>query len=412
MRDRKPLFVKLAAVAAAMACAAAQAAPAPAQIKIGTLYASSGPFAVASQSEFAGLKFWAGLVNKDGGVFVKAYGKKIPVKIVAYDDQSSTTTATTLYNQLITQDKVDLLVSDFGSVLTSVAIPLAAEHKMLLIDPTGSGANFFTSKTDYLADVSIPSSQVWPVPLANYLIQQKIKRVAIVYGANDFDASQAQTLKEVLAKGGVTPVYDHGVPTTESNYTILLHTLAASHPDAVLEFGYAPNDIAFLKALSQSGLHFNMVFSVFPGQLMNLLVKNVGAKALAYTYTYPTPPLVSYDKVDYGMNTAQFTQAFAAASKQQPNFLDCAGYNAGLIMQKMLGMAPQFSQGDFHQALLDMSGKTTTLQGPFRINANGAQLGQPFPVAQMVPQGNDLKLVIVYPQDKATGKAVYPAPKS
>ncbi len=412
MPQRKTLFVKLAAVAAAVACATAQAAPAPAQIKIGTLYASSGPFAVASQSEYAGLKFWAGLVNKDGGVFVKAFGKKIPVKIVAYDDQSSTTTATTLYNQLISQDKVDLLVSDFGSVLTSVAIPLAAEHKMLLIDPTGSGANFFTSKTDYLADVSIPSSQVWPVPLANYLTQQKIKRVAIVYGANDFDASQAQTLKDVLAKSGVQPVYYHGVPTTESNYTVLLHTVAASRPDAVLEFGYPPNDIAFLKALSQSGLHFNMVFTVFPGQLMNLLVKNVGTKALAYSYTYPTPPLVRYDKVSYGMNTAQFTQAFQAATKQQPNFLDCAGYNAGLVMQKMLGMAPKFAQTDFHQALLDMSGKTTTLQGPFRINANGAQLGQPFPVAQMVPQGKGLKLVIVYPKDKATGHAVYPAPKS
>ena len=410
MRDRKPLFVKLAAVAAAMACAAAQAAPAPAQIKIGTLYASSGPFAVASQSEFAGLKFWAGLVNKDGGVFVKAYGKKIPVKIVAYDDQSSTTTATTLYNQLITQDKVDLLVSDFGSVLTSVAIPLAAEHKMLLIDPTGSGANFFTSKTDYLADVSIPSSQVWPVPLANYLIQQKIKRVAIVYGANDFDASQAQTLKDVLAKAGVKPVYDHGVPTTESNYTILLHTVAASRPDAVLEFGYAPNDIAFLKALSQSGLHFNMVFSVFPGQLMNLLVKNVGTKALAYTYTYPTPPLVQYTQVSYGMDTAGFAKAFEQASHKQPTYLDCVGYNTGLIVQGILGTAQQFDQAAFHQALMQLSGKTRTLLGAFALGADGAQTGQYFPIGQIVPDGKDLKALVVYPRELATGQAVYPAP--
>src|SRR5579875_1627550 len=54
-----------------------------------------------------GLKYWANGVNKTGGVFVKAFDKKIPVKIVAYDDQSSTSTATTLYNQLITQNHVD-----------------------------------------------------------------------------------------------------------------------------------------------------------------------------------------------------------------------------------------------------------------------------------------------------------------
>ncbi len=400
-----------AAMAMSAVAVAAHAAAAPSVIKIGTLYASSGAFAVASQGQYEGLQYWVDAVNKDGGIFVKAYDKKIPVKIIAYDDQSSTSTDTTLYNQLITQDKVDVLVADFGSVLTSVAVPLAAEHHMLLIDPTGSGANFFTKPTNYLADVSIPSSQVWPVPLAKYLLQQKIKRIAIVYDANDFDASQATTMKDELAKGGVTPVYDHGVPTSESNYTVLLHTIAASNPDAVLEFGYPPNDIAFLKALSQSGLHFPMTFTIFPGQLLALLTKNVGTKGLAYTYTYPTPPLVKYDKVSYGQNTSQFVDAFTAAKKKAPNFLDAAGYNTGLIIQHMLDMAPKFTQLDFHQALMDMSGKTTTLLGEFKINANGAQLGQFLPVAQLVPEGDNLKVVVVYPQDKATGKAVYPAPK-
>lgn len=412
IRTSKKILRHLAAGLALSATAvAAHAAAAPSQIKIGTLYASSGPFAVASQGQYEGLKYWADAINKDGGVFVKAFNKKIPVKLVAYDDQSSTSTATTLYNQLITQDKVDVLVADFGSVLTSVAVPLAAEHHMLLIDPTGSGANFFTKPTNYLADVSIPSSTVWPVPLANYLVQQKIKRVAIIYSANDFDASQAATLKDVLAKAGIKPVYDHGVPTSESNYTILLHTIAATQPDAVLEFGYAPNDIAFLKALHQSGLHFPMTFTIFPGQLLSLLTKNVGEKALAYTYTYPTPPLVKYDKVSYGMNTQQFVDAFKAAMKKEPNFLDCSGYNTGLIVQHMLDTAPKFDQLAFHQAVMDMSGKTTTLLGPFDVNANGAQLGQPFPVAQLQPKDGKLDVVVVYPQDKATGKAVYPAPK-
>ncbi len=388
----------------------AQAASAPSVIKIGTLYASSGTFAVASQGQYQGLQYWAESVNKGGGIFVKAFNKKIPVKIVAYDDQSSTSTATTLYNQLITQDKVDVLVADFGSVLTSVAIPLAAEHHMLLIDPTGSGANFFTKKTDYLADVSIPSSTVWPVPLGKFLLAKKIARIAVIYDSNDFDASQAETLKSVLAKGGVTPIYYNGVPTSESNYAILLHTIAAQHPDAVLEFGYAPNDIAFLRDLSSSGLHFNMTFTIFPGQLISLITKNVGAKALAYTYTYPTPPLVVFNKVTLGPTTAAFVKAFSDSTHAPPNFLNAAGFNNGLIIQEMLARAPQFTQLDFHQALMDMSGKTTTLLGAFKINANGAQLGELLPVAQIVPQGGGNKFIVVYPQDKATGSAVYPAP--
>lgn len=390
----------------------AHAATAPSVIKIGTLYASSGPFAVSSQGQFEGLKFWANGINKNGGVFVKAFDKKIPVKIIAYDDQSSTSTATTLYNQLITQDKVNLLVADFGSVLTSVAVPLAAEHHMLLIDPTGSGANFFTKKSHYIADVSIPSSTVWPLTLAHFLQTQGIKRIAVVYGSNDFDASQANTLKAVLAKGGIHPVYFHAVPTTESNYTVMLHTIAARRPDAVLEFGYPNNDIAFLHALSSSGLHFKMVFTIFPGQLLSLLTKNVGASTLSYTYTYPTPPLVKRAHVNLGMNTSQFVSAFHAVKNKNPNFLDVAGYNTGLIMQKMLATSPKFTQVSFDKALLKMSGKTTTILGNFDMTNHGAQHGELFPVAQIVPKNGKNHIVVVYPKKQATGKAIYPAPNS
>ena len=101
-------MIRLAIVAALMAplttATTAQAADAPAEIKLGTLYASSGRFASISMPVHDGLKLWIDQKNADGGVYVKAFDKKIPLKLVAYDDQSSTATAATLYNQLITQD--------------------------------------------------------------------------------------------------------------------------------------------------------------------------------------------------------------------------------------------------------------------------------------------------------------------
>src|SRR6202041_1292863 len=137
------LRVMGAALAGLAFAAQAYAADVPTEIKIGTLYASSGRYASISMPGYSGLKLWIDQKNADGGVYVKAFDKKIPLKLVAYDDQSSTATAATLYNQLITQDKVDILIADSGSVLTSVAVPIARDHKMLLIDQTGTGANFF-----------------------------------------------------------------------------------------------------------------------------------------------------------------------------------------------------------------------------------------------------------------------------
>ena len=108
---RRTLFALLVA-SMTSATAFAQGTNAPVEIKIGTLYASSGRFASISMPVHDGLKLWLEQKNAEGGVFVKAFNKKIPLKLIAYDDQSNNATAATLYNQLITQDKVDILVSD------------------------------------------------------------------------------------------------------------------------------------------------------------------------------------------------------------------------------------------------------------------------------------------------------------
>ncbi len=60
---------------------------------------------------YDGFKLWIGQKNAEGGVFVKPYNRKVPIKLMSYDDQSSKATAATLYNQLITQDKVALMLA-------------------------------------------------------------------------------------------------------------------------------------------------------------------------------------------------------------------------------------------------------------------------------------------------------------
>ncbi len=105
-----------------------------------------------------------------------------------------------------------------------------------------------------------------------------------------------------------------------------------------------------------------------------------------------------------------FTAAFKAAGHKKPNFLNVAGYNVGLVAQKILETAPEFNQLAFRDAVTAFSGKLFTLDGLFRINAYGAQIGETLPVAQLVPNGKSLKVVVVWPKNVATGKAIYPTP--
>ncbi len=397
----------------------AGAAEAPAAIKLGTLYASSGRYASISMPVHDGLKLWIDAKNAEGGVYVKAFDKKIPLQLIAYDDQSNTGTAATLYNQLITQDKVDILIADSGSVLTSVAVPIARDHKTLLIDQTGTGAAFFTADNPYIVLMSDPVSSVWPKPLADFLTKDGpglgIKKVAILYATNDFTGTQATALRNFIkeANAGLEIVYDNGVPTETSNYTVLLNNIRAAGPDAVIHLGYAPNDIAFLRNVGDSGIKFKMLFCIYPGLETDLLEKNVGAKGLQHVYTYVPSSEIAY-KTNFGMTLPEYREAWHkkyGEGKVEFGFNAVAGYNTGLVLEKALSVATSLDALELRQAIFSLSGNLRTLDGNFELAPTGAQLGEITPLGQFVPGENGhLSLVTLYPPDVATGKPVYPAP--
>ncbi|MDA8396412.1 MAG: ABC transporter substrate-binding protein [Actinomycetota bacterium] len=386
------------------------AGAAPAQITIGTTYSGSGSFAVSSLAELGGLKFWISHENGKGGVYVGAYKKRIPVKLVAYNDQSDPATAGVLTNQLITQNHVNILTADFGSVLTAPAVSIAQAHHMVLFDQSGTGIPFFTPSNPYIVLCNLPVSSIWPTVLSNFLIAKHINNVAILYGTNDFDASQATTLQSKLTKAGIKVAYYQGIPTSTTSYGTLLNTIHATNPGAVLELGYQPNDVAFLQAVQSSGLHFPMVFTVFPGQLLSLFQQDVGTQGLAYTYTYATNYFHNYTSVNEGMTTSQFLTQIAKAAPQANNTVGLLGYNTGLVIQAVLKQAKSLSQTDIRAAATAVSGHLNTLDGNFVINSEGAQIGELLPLGQLVPSSGSAAMKVVYPSSQAQAQAVYPMP--
>jgi branched-chain amino acid transport system substrate-binding protein len=382
-------------------------------------YASSGRYASISMPVHSGLKLWIEQKNAEGGVYVKAFDKKIPVKLVAYDDQSNTATASTLYNQLITQDKVDLLIADSGSVLTAPAVAIARDHKMFLFDQTGTGASFFSKDNPYIALMADPVSTVWPKPVADFLIHDGpglgIKKVAILYSTNEFTGTQATAVRNFLKESGapIEIVYDQGIPTETTNYTVIINNIRATQPDAVIHLGYAPNDIAFLRNVQDVGVKFNMLFCIYPGLETELLEKNVGNKGLEHVFTYVPPSELSYD-VNFGMKLPEFRALWDkkySDGKVEFGFNSVAGYTTGLVIEKTLSEATSLDQLELRKAVFGLSGKLKTLDGTFALDETGGQIGELTPLGQLrVDDHGHLQFITVYPHDVANGKPIYPRP--
>ncbi len=408
-----------ALAAAALLSGPVFAADAPSEIKIGTLYASSGRFASISMPVYSALKLWADQKNAEGGVYVKAFDKKLPVKLISYDDQSNTATASTLYNQLITQDKVDLLVADSGSVLTAPAVAIARDHKMFLFDQTGTGASFFSKDNPYISLMADPVSTIWPKPVADFITHDGpalgIKKVAMLYSTNEFTGTQANAFRKFVKDSGapIQIVYDQGVPTETTNYTVIINNINNAEPDAVVTFGYAPNDIAFLRNVQDVGVKFKMLFSIYAGLETELLEKNIGAKGLENIWTYVPPSELDYP-VNFGMTMKDYKAAWDkkySDGKVEFGFNAVAGYTTGLVIEKTLSVATSLDQMELRRAVFSLSGQLKTLDGTFALDDMGGQIGELTPLGQLhLDEHGHIKFVSIYPHETATGKPVYPAP--
>ena len=182
-----------------------------------------------------------------------------------------------------------------------------------------------------------------------------IKKIAILYSTNEFTGTQANAFRKFVKESGapIEIVYDQGVPTETTNYTVIINNINNTQPDAVIHFGYAPNDIAFLRNVAGRRRQVqNAVLRSMPGLETELLEKNVGAKGLEHVFTYVPPSELDYP-VNFGMNMKDYK---AAWDKKYPDgkiefgFNAVAGYTTGLVIEKTLSVATSLDQLELRRA--------------------------------------------------------------
>src|SRR2546428_11417336 len=120
-----------------LALSLALVAPVHAQqpLKIGFGMSLPGPLAGNGKAALISMQIWAEDVNAKGGIL----GRK--VELVYYDDQTNPSTVPSIYAKLLDVDKVDLLVSGYGTNVIAPAMPIMMQRNMAFIGLFGLNVN-------------------------------------------------------------------------------------------------------------------------------------------------------------------------------------------------------------------------------------------------------------------------------
>ena len=102
--------------------ALASTAEAQEKIRIGYAISKTGPYAGgAGITTLPNYELWVKDVNAAGGI--KLGDKKLPIEVVEYDDRSSSEEAVKAIERLANQDKVDFILSPWGTGLNLAVGP-------------------------------------------------------------------------------------------------------------------------------------------------------------------------------------------------------------------------------------------------------------------------------------------------
>lgn len=265
----KRFWLKQAALAALVVAGAplALAQEAPKSIRIGWAIAKTGPNAAGTATTVTpNYQMWVKEINAAGGLMLKAYGKRVPIEVVEYDDRSSSEEAVRATERLMTQDKVDFVLPPWGSANILAVAPTYEKHKYPLI-----AVNSITDKAPELVKrwkhtfFFLGTGAQYAEALVSYLEEAKKAgkigdKIAMINVADGFGVELANAARKAAAKHGFTLVYDKSYPIGTQDMTPILNEVKGKNADAFIAFSYPPDTFMITDQSKVLGLNPKVMF--------------------------------------------------------------------------------------------------------------------------------------------------------
>ncbi|MBC8176451.1 MAG: ABC transporter substrate-binding protein [Desulfobacteraceae bacterium] len=226
----------------------------PKEIKIGATIALSGRFkGIVGTFKTLGNE-WAGLINERGGIYVKEYGKKLPIKFEIYDDASKPENARKYYEKMATDPSISFFMGPFSSFISNAATTVAGKHKIPMQMVCANDAVLFEKPNYWRVGVLVPAEDEWERLVPIYKKKGGVKTFATITMDTLHNKGAIKGFEEDLKKNGFEVVYSVVAPPPTKNFAPMIIKLRKAKPDVVCIEALSPAfTIGFLKQMREAG---------------------------------------------------------------------------------------------------------------------------------------------------------------
>jgi branched-chain amino acid transport system substrate-binding protein len=351
--------IVLARILPAMLIAACAAGSAAAQdsVKIGMVMPLTGTLATAGKQVVAGARLY---MQQHGDTVA---GRKI--ELLVKDDTSSFEVGKRLIQELIVNDKVDVIGGGTTGDLLASAQLITEARKPTVIMLSSTSA--LIDKSPYFVRTSCTLAQSSGI-IADWAIKNGIKKVATLISDFSPGLEAEATFKERYLAAGGQIAESLRVPLQNPDFAPFLQRVRDAAPQAVFVFIPSVQAATFAKQFVERGLDTAGIKLIGPGDLADdELLPATGDAMLGavtahfYSAAHPSP-----------MNKA-FVAAFIRQNGYRPNFMVVSGYDGMHLIYEALKTSNGATEG---KALVSaMKGKAwESPRGPMSVDRESGEV--------------------------------------
>jgi branched-chain amino acid transport system substrate-binding protein len=392
----KPVLVLAAALAAASFVPFASAQ----EVMLGASVQLTGPVANTGRYYRDAYQLAVDKINAAGGAKIGGASRKLGLKI--YDNQSDVNLSVRQYTQLVSQDKVNLLLGPFASNFALADSAVSEKYQVPMVQGGGASDQIFSRGFKYIFGTLAPASNYYGSTIDMLKALKPVPQtVALLYADDAFDVSVAEGTRPKLKAAGMNVVMDERYSTNATDFNSLLSQIKSKNADIVLVAGHETEILNFVrqaKSLNVSPKLYSFTVGVPSEDFRKALGKDAD-HAFGMTAWLPSAAL----KDRWFGDAAQFATEFKAKFGYEPDYHAASAVADVEALVQAMETAGSVEPKAVRDALA--KSKFASLYGPIAFDEHG-QIDLPQVVVQV--QGNEL--AEVYGANGFVKQPKYPMP--
>ena len=381
----------------------------PDAIRVGLVFPLSGREARPGTYQLEGVQLSVKLVNAEGGVMVRACGRRLPLQTVVYDDQSDQARSAQLAERAMSADNVVAVIGGYSTVLGQAQSVMPDRYQVPWITPGAAASAIFNQGYQWTFGLLSPVDNLGytTTQFLNSLVEQgKLRRglrIAMVVENTDHGVDYVNGINRWLeANPGVFEVvFNERFQLGSPDFTGILQRVRAARADIFLSDAHLEDYITMHRQYTQLGLRHLMVSYGARGP------EAPARQALGAAADYIFAGVWWSRDLPYPQ-VQRFVQQYQQEYGRLPDsWYAATAFDSVRVLVRAIEQAGRLDRTAIRDALRQVRLTDSLLPGQVVEFPPHGQVQAPFVIVQNKPGG---RVDIVYPADAATGEVVVGRP--